>query len=467
MGREKERKKFNYRPPEADEVKQRASRNLSNYDGVVDSRFPVFKPKEGFNAVRILPNDADACPELSHWAMEVYIHSEIGPDHGKFLCLEKMRGEPCPICEARRDLDRRGRASKEDLDALKPYPRFIFWLIDRNDERTGPKWWEISPGFERDICNLSIDKRRGNVLALDHPDEGYDFEFDRRGTGMTTKYEGKAISRDKSYLHDKESQQEDWLEFISENPLPSILVWRDYDYIAQAFSGRGESKDRDLDDDDRRSRRSRLRDEEDTGGDERDSRRSRERTRDGGRGGDEEERPRSRSRSRDDDEPPRRRSVRDEVDDEEPPPSRERTRTRDQADDDEPPRRRSRDDDDDRSSRRSSRDDEPPRERERSRSRDDDQDEPPRRRREEPKDEEEPRRRREPDPEPEPEENKDDKDQGGEDDPPYEDEPPPRRRSARPDPEPEPETKEGEGEQSDVDAAREKLRRMAERNNKK
>lgn len=427
--------KFEYQAPDDDDIKRRASRSLSGYDSIILDKFSKFTPKEGFNPVRILPHDRKRWPDLSHWAMEVYVHRDIGPDHGHFLCLDKMRGEPCPICEARRDLDSRGRADKETLDALKAQSKFICWIIDRNDERTGPKIYEFSASFERDICNLCIDKRRGKVLSVDHPDDGYDLEIDRRGTGLTTKYD-KKLDREPTYLHDKQAIQDEWLAFVSDNPLPSVLVYQSYEYIKKAFAGQAEGRDRDLDDDDDRGsrRRSRLRDEED--GEDRSSRsggrEGRERTRDTERDSGRDE-GRSRRRSRDDDdEAPRGRSTRDEAEAEEREerPSRERTRTRDEAPDD-----------DDRRSRRG----EPEEDRGRSRSRGDDDAPRERSRREEPEEDRGRTRREEPEPE--------------------EEQPRQRRRAAEPDPEPEQD--EAAANSDEVAEARERLRKMAEKANKK
>jgi hypothetical protein len=112
------------------------------------------------------------------------------------------------------------------------------WIIDRNNEKDGPKFWDMSWTMDKDIASLSINKRTGEALLIDDPENGYDFEFVREGKGLNTRYIGKQISRQSSPISDDERQQEVWLEFITENPIPDVLNFYSYDYIAKIFTGR-------------------------------------------------------------------------------------------------------------------------------------------------------------------------------------------------------------------------------------
>ncbi len=117
-----------------------------------------------------------------------------------------------------------------------------------------------------------VDKDTGEVLPIDHPEDGYDVTFEKNGTGMKTRYEGVSIARRSSPLGKRE-----WLEFAMDNPIPDQLVYYPYEHIAKAFGGKSAhssdrgDKDRDRDDDRRRDRDS------DKDRDRDDDRRSRDR----------------------------------------------------------------------------------------------------------------------------------------------------------------------------------------------
>lgn len=218
----------------------------------------MYKPGDGANIIRIMPptwQDAD------HFGLDIYVHYEVGPDNPSYLCLEKMKGEPCPICEER------ARATKDNdseyADKLKPAKRVLVYLIDRDNERDGPKIWSMPWTIDRDLCKLVVDRRSGEVLPIDDPEKGYDIEFDRTGKGTHTKYVGLAIARRESDIGKPE-----WLDFVVDNPLPDQLQFYDYDHIAKQFGGQGSSRGDDRNasrDDDRKGSRRDLDREQDDG----------------------------------------------------------------------------------------------------------------------------------------------------------------------------------------------------------
>src|SRR5581483_2692708 len=107
------------------------------------------------------------------------IHRNVGADNGTYLCLDKTLGEPCPICEAWRD---------DDEESLKPSDRILCWVIDRKEEKAGPKLWNMPLGNSKDIQACSQDRQSGEWFNIEHPDEGYDIYFDREGEKTRTRY---------------------------------------------------------------------------------------------------------------------------------------------------------------------------------------------------------------------------------------------------------------------------------------
>jgi len=246
---------FEYRNRSADDTKRRASQGANDFDKILKDHIKMWKPNDGDNRIRILPPTWEGAKHFGH---DIYVHYGVGPDRGSYLCLQKMKGEPDPIAEER-DIARREEDEKyaKELDAKK---RVLVYLIDRDHEKEGVQAWAMPWTVDRDIVKVSVDRQSGEVLPIDHPEEGFDIEFEKKGAQARTEYLGMAIARRSTPLG-----KDEWLDYAIDNPLPDQLQFFDYDHIAKAFNGagahkeksrRGEdsSSDRDRDDDRRSSR---------------------------------------------------------------------------------------------------------------------------------------------------------------------------------------------------------------------
>ena len=321
--------KFQYRGRTSEENQRRAKQSSGRYDSFIEGEVIWFKPREGENTIRIIPwassdKSFDDLVEKygTHWGIDLMVHNQVGADKGSYLCTDKMRGEPCPICDAYRD---------EGIEALRLSERVLVWLIDRDDEKAGPKLWSMPLSNSRDISGASSVKGSGELLAVDDPEEGYDVYFVREGTKRNTRYKQFDVARDPSPLSTKAKTMEKWLDYVVENPLPGMLKFYDAEYLDKVLSGQASSREEAEDEGEERGggRRGRGGDKDDR--DERSSRR--------GRSDDSET----------DDPPPRssRRGRDPEADPEDEPAPRSRRGGRDDPDDGEftrPSRRASRDD---------------------------------------------------------------------------------------------------------------------------
>ena len=246
MGRDRKSKKskkgkFSYKSRDAGAAKDRAEGGGGDFDSILISDIQTYTAPEGDNLIRFMPPTWD---DPEHYGYDVFVHYSVGPDRSAYLCRKKMLNEACPICEER------ARAVKDGDDEyakeLEPKQRVLVYLIDRDEEDKGVMAWASPWGFDRDVCKISVDKRSGEVLELDHPEEGYDVEFERNGKGIKTKYEGVKIARRESEL-----DNDDALEFVTEHPLPDILNFFDYDHIADVFGGGDGSSEKEDDDNDK------------------------------------------------------------------------------------------------------------------------------------------------------------------------------------------------------------------------
>jgi hypothetical protein len=363
---------FKYTKRTAEDVKKRATQTGGRFDSPFKQGFDTFRPKNGENLVRILPATWE---DHDHYGLDVWMHRFVGGDNSNYLCAHKMEGKRCPICEEQKLAKDAGE--DDEAKALSPTKRTLVWVIDRDDKSDPPvpQIWDMSWTQDRDIAGMCHTERTGKILLIDHPDDGYDITIKKSGQGLKTKYQF-IIDRESSPIDDDVNVQEEILQYITENPLPTVLRFDTPEHIEKQLSGTAESKDKDIDDDEK-PRRGRGRDDDDdkpargrrSAKDDDDEDEKPRRRRGADDDDDTEEKPRRRVRADDaddEDEKPRRRAAKDDDDDEKP---RRRVAKDDDGDEEEKPRRRSRSDDD-----------EPDEKPARRRARDDDDEEKPRRR---------------------------------------------------------------------------------------
>lgn len=329
---------FSYKPRSEKAVKERAEQTGGKFDSPFKSGFDTYRPKVGDNLIRILPPTWEGDHE--HYGLDIWVHGYVGPDNGTYLCLQKMKQKPCPICEAAKECKDAGE--NDEAKKLEPRRRVLVWILDRDGENPNdPVLYSMSWTTDRDIAALCHNKRTGKILLIDHPDDGYDIQFKRKGTTATnTEYYAWQVDRDSSPICDASKDQEKIIEFIQDNPLTDILKYYPADYLEKVMNGANEQKDPDADESEDDDDKPRSRKDDDSDDEEEDKPRRR-------RDDDDE--------SEDDDKPKKSKRVRSDDDDE------------DTAEDDDKPKRGKRDDDDDQE------DDDPPRSR-RGKNEDDEED---------------------------------------------------------------------------------------------
>lgn len=245
---------YEYAPRSAEQTRSRASKGANDYDKIIRDGIKSWKPNDGDNRIRILP---PTWKNPEHFGYDIYVHYGVGADRGQYLDLHKMKGEADPINEEREkfksSMDPDNKDDQKYLKELEAKRRVGIYLIDRDHEKEGVQFWAAPWTIDRDIVKVSVDKDSGEVLPIDHPEDGYDITFEKTGSKDRTEYNGVAIARRSSPLG-----KDSWLEFAVENPIPEILQYFSYEDIAKAFGGVGAHKEKGRDserDSDRRSSR--------------------------------------------------------------------------------------------------------------------------------------------------------------------------------------------------------------------
>lgn len=233
MAKQQAKKQFQYQARTEQQVQTRALRKGGDFDRPFGD-FPIFAPQDGDNTIRVLPPTWEPA---EHFGLDVYLYYGCGPEkRDAYLAPSKMKGEADPFAE---ELVRAKRMGENDdyIKSLRPRQRVLVWVIDRAKEKEGPKLWSMPVTVDKEITACSMDKKTKEVLNIDNPEEGYDITFTKSGKGLTTEYTGVQAERRPSPLSDDDDLSAEWLAFITEHPLPSVLQFYGYEHLKAVLEG--------------------------------------------------------------------------------------------------------------------------------------------------------------------------------------------------------------------------------------
>lgn len=146
-----------------------------------------FEAKIGTSYITILPR-TDA-PEFF---MEIFVHYGVGPNNDAFLCVNRMYGDNCPVCNFGRKLHDEGE-DKEVTREYFPTKRILVWVVDSKDVHSisdGVQLYEAPKTVFDNIAELSTDDRTGETIDISDFEEKVTFVFKKTGKGLTTNYSG-------------------------------------------------------------------------------------------------------------------------------------------------------------------------------------------------------------------------------------------------------------------------------------
>lgn len=248
-----------YRGRTKDQVRSSAEESGGAFDSYIKSGIDTFTPKDGSNRIRICP---PTWKGYKDFAFDVWVHYRVGPDEQSYLCLSKMKGKPCPLCEERMKASKRGE-DKDYISSLQPKIRKAVWVINRkSSDGEQPELWTMPPGVHREINELSIDEETGECIFVEDPMEGFDIKFKKQGKGIRTNYSGLQIERNSTPLTSDEDLLEEWKDFLVKHPIPDCLRYYSYEHIANVFGGKVSTSE-DENDRPKRSKRPKYEDEDD------------------------------------------------------------------------------------------------------------------------------------------------------------------------------------------------------------
>ncbi len=227
--------------------------DFSNYEDV-----KLYKPQEDYNTIDIIPYLVSTKHHPKKYEigdpdyiLDVWVHSNVGPQNDNYVCLFKTFGLPCPICEERDARLKAGADWKsQSIQELLPSNKAIYNVIDKDSEEDKGliKIFIASFAyFERDglLDRLEDFEKKSEQITPSSLSNGRSIEFKavthKFGRRDYFKYKNFSfIKRDEPYPEDiiKESY-----------PLDKMLVVPSYEEVRDAFFARnieGEDEDADM-----------------------------------------------------------------------------------------------------------------------------------------------------------------------------------------------------------------------------
>lgn len=180
----------------------------------IQSELDQFIPLEGDNCIRIVPPLADdnmaTLFGLDIWAYYV----------GGKAFLDPRTFDPSATNPAFEEYKKLKLTDPEEAKKLSGTKRTLMFILDLNngDDKAELKLWLAPPSLIDDIIRVAKNKRTGELIALEDPDDGRPVFFERTGTGRNTEYKGVAIDQEKLPLDDSLLDKMPYFEDILVKP---------------------------------------------------------------------------------------------------------------------------------------------------------------------------------------------------------------------------------------------------------
>ncbi len=165
-----------------------SSGKYSNYF-IKDKKLPLWKPKDSehlFNVIPYIVGSRD--PKLKEgevsYILDIWVHSGVGINEDRYVCVARNYGQPCPICERQKEMRLAGTFSDDEVKELSPKRRAVYnvQVCDTAEEEAkGIQIWEVSHFMtERLFSELSRKPKGGGFIPFSDPDNGKMLAFNKK-----------------------------------------------------------------------------------------------------------------------------------------------------------------------------------------------------------------------------------------------------------------------------------------------
>lgn len=174
--------------------------------------FPKWKCGDGEHVIDVVMFPAgENYPTKSHlksppspdkWVtwLDVWVHTNVGPNEDMVICNASSYGEPCFICEDVASLRRQKPVDEELIKEIKAKRRAGYLIICRDseaEERKGLQFFEVSHfHMEKELAKRARKPLGGGFILYADPWDGKSVYFRKEGKGLDAFSEHNFIDRD-------------------------------------------------------------------------------------------------------------------------------------------------------------------------------------------------------------------------------------------------------------------------------
>ena len=196
----------------------------------------LFKLGEGETIIRILKTPKDEERSSPSVWIEYYVHRNVGPKKLTTACGKKVLDDsgPCWLCKVVKLLKEKGKTKLAALlEKQKVYAVQVAVMDEDIGGLRGPLLWPMASGKSAKSLSFKVE----SIVAskkdyLDHR-EGYNFTFERQGTGMLDTVYGKTE-------RDEEPSRVPKQIIEKLKPFADVILQYDPENQKQAYYGRVE-----------------------------------------------------------------------------------------------------------------------------------------------------------------------------------------------------------------------------------
>jgi hypothetical protein len=172
----------------------------------------------------------------THFGIDADIHRNAGVDRDRVISRASMGHKDDALRDYIQELKAEGK--KRAADDMYAGARVLYYVVDLDNPLLGVQVMEQPQKADRALAKACRDPETGETLHIDDPEEGHVVIFyrEKNDGGFAENQRFQVIGR-REPLSDDPDQMDEWLEFISEHPLPTVLNVLENDELERMVAG--------------------------------------------------------------------------------------------------------------------------------------------------------------------------------------------------------------------------------------
>jgi hypothetical protein len=243
------------------ETRSSFGRGRSIFNTELMEKFGIkeFRASDGDNFLEFLPLDFEGSEK---YFREIAVHNSVGLNNDQYICMAREGGDKCFRCEYQKQLYRKADKPTDEIKALYPSDRAIYFVWNRTSEMSkdeDPVYeigiWNSSKKMDHaEIQSLVRDKKKKTIIDISDVSEDGEgktvyFKQTKRKTDFGTfpDHAGfELLDRDESIPEEILEKLEKIInaaEKNGENPIDMFLIFPNYEDLKEAMQSEVEASE--------------------------------------------------------------------------------------------------------------------------------------------------------------------------------------------------------------------------------